>query len=155
MLIDLVSLITLTTSMMLSPVLVAANDAPEKGLSSLPPYMATGKDVSKHNFDGANLELSDFSGAAADGASFRNANLAYSNLSLAKLNGADLSGASLKFALIEFTELENAVGLTPEQLAEACIPKATEEEKLKVEGFDPVEYQQPEGCLIWEHIPRG
>ncbi len=155
MLIDLISVISLTTSMMLSPVLVAANDAPEKGLASLPPYTATGKDINQHNFDGANLELSSFSGASAEGASFRNANLAYANLSLAKLNGVDLTGASLKFALIEYTELEDAVGLTPEQLAEACMPKATEEEKLKVEGFDPVEYQQPEGCLIWEHIPRG
>lgn len=152
---SLISLTAVTTSMMLSPVLLAANDSTEKNLSSLPPYTAIGKDVSQHNFDGANLELSNFSGAVAEKASFRNANLAYANLSIAKLNGTDLTGANLKFALIEFTELENAVGLTPEQLAVACIPRVLEEEKLSVEGFDPVTYQLPEGCLIWEQVPRG
>lgn len=155
MLSNLIRLTAITTSIILSPVLLAANDSMEKGLSSLPPYTASGKNVSQHNFDGANLELSDFSGAVAEGTSFRNTNLDYSNLSIAKLNGADLTGASLKFALIEFTELENVIGLTPEQLAKACIPRATEEEKLSVEGFDPVTYQQPEGCLIWEQVPRG
>lgn len=155
MLPNLISIITMTTSMMLSPVLLAANDTPEQGLSSAPPYMAVGKDVSGQNFDNVNLELANFSGATAERASFRNASLAYANLSIAKMNGADLTGANLKFALIEYTELENAIGLTPAQLAEACIPKATEEERLIVEGFDPVEYRQPEGCLIWEHVPRG
>jgi len=111
--------------------------------------------VRLHNFDGANLTLANFSGTDASLASFRNANMAYANLSVARFVKSDLSGVNLRFALIEFIDFTEVKGLTAEQLEMACLPKASEEDKINVPDFDVADYKMPSGCEIWEHVPRG
>lgn len=119
-----------------------------------PDYRAD-KDVSNRNFEGANLELSDFSGSNASGSSFVNASLDYANLSLANFQNTNLTNVTFKLALVEFTDFTGAEGLTAEQLYEACLMLEDDDLVLGVEGFDPQNYLQPEGCQLWEHLPRG
>lgn len=134
------------------PLLAVAES--EKKKIMIPEYRAD-EEVSNRNFEGVNLELADFSGSNASGSSFVNANLDYANLSLANFQNTNLTNVTFKLALIEFTDFSGAEGLTAEQLYEACLPKAAEEEKLGVIDFDPQNYLMPEGCQLWEHIPRG
>ncbi|CAA6826219.1 MAG: Unknown protein [uncultured Thiotrichaceae bacterium] len=120
----------------------------------MPDYRAD-KDVSNRNFEGANLELADFSGSNASGSSFVNANLDYANLSLANFQNTNLTNVTFKLALVEFTDFTGAEGLTAEQLYEACLMIEGNDLVLGVEGFDAQNYLQPEGCQLWEHMPRG
>ena len=119
------------------------------------PNFDASKDVSMRNFEGVNLATSDFSGSNASGSSFTNASLNYSNLSLANFQNTNLTNVTFHLALIEYTDFTGAEGLTPEQLASACMPRAAQEEKLGLEDFDVKNYVLPEECKIWEHIPRG
>lgn len=119
-----------------------------------PDYRAD-KDVSNRNFEGANLELADFSGSNASGSSFVNANLDYANLSLANFQNTNLTNVTFKLALVEFTDFTGAEGLTAEQLYEACLMVEGNDLVVGVEGFDAQNYLQPEGCQLWEHLPRG
>lgn len=120
----------------------------------MPDYRAD-KDVSNRNFEGANLELADFSGSNASGSSFVNANLDYANLSLANFQNTNLTNVTFKLALVEFTDFTGAEGLTAEQLYEACLMVEGNDLVVGVEGFDAQNYLQPEGCQLWEHMPRG
>lgn len=131
----------------------AAQAEAEKAVFT-PDYRAE-KDVSNRNFEGANLELSDFSGSNASGSSFANASLDYANLSLANFQNANLTNVTFKLALVEFTDFSGAEGLTAEQLYEACLMVTDDDPVLNVAGFDPQNYLKPEGCQLWEHIPRG
>lgn len=133
---------------------LAAFAETEKNKVITPEYRAD-KEVSNRNFEGANLELADFSGSNASGSSFVNASLDYANLSLANFQNTNLTNVTFKLALVEFSDFSGAEGLTAEQLYEACLPRVAEEEKLGVSGFDPQNYLMPEGCQIWEHMPRG
>ncbi|MGB0846906.1 MAG: pentapeptide repeat-containing protein [Thiolinea sp.] len=119
------------------------------------PNFDASKDVSMRNFEGNNLAKSDFSGSNASGSSFINASLNYANLNLANFQNTNLTNVTFRLALIEYTDFTGAEGLTAAQLAEACLPRALEEEKLGVEDFDPKAYVLPDECNIWEHIPRG
>ena len=120
----------------------------------VPNYNA-GKDVSMRNFEGNNLATANFSGSNASGSSFTNASLDYANLSLANFQNTSLTNVSFRLALIEFTDFTGAEGLTAAQLSQACLTRAAKEEKLGLEEFDANTYVMPEGCKIWEHVPRG
>ncbi len=138
----------------LSLVLSGVVLAEEEPAVVTPEYRAD-KDVSNRNFEGANLELADFSGSNASGSSFVNANMNYANLSMANFQNTNLTNVTFKLALIEFTDFTGAEGLTAEQLYEACLMLEDDGLVLGVEGFDAQNYLQPEGCQLWEHIPRG
>lgn len=124
------------------------------GSLSTPLYQAQNTDLTGRNFEGANLSLADFAHSKLSGASFKNANLDYTNLSLADLSHTDLTNTSLKLALIEFTNLTAARGLNVEQLKEACITEIDSEAASQL-GLDLASYRLPNGCLLWEHVPRG
>ena len=124
------------------------------GSLSTPLYQAQNTDLTGRNFDGANLSLADFTHSKLSGASFKNANLDYTNLSLADLSHTDLTNTSLKLALIEFTNLFSAIVLSVDQLKEFCVTEIDPEAAAQL-GFDLASYQPPNGCLLWEHVPRG
>ena len=107
------------------------------------------------NFEGVNFSVADFSGVNASGSSFTNSSLDYANLSLANFQNTNLTNTSFRLALIEFTDFSGAEGLTAEQLYQACLPNALQEDKLGVDDFNPREYHMPEDCVLWEHVPRG
>ncbi len=134
--------------LVITPALVFANTL------KVPNFDAS-KDVSMRNFEGVNLATADFSGSNASGSSFTNASLNYANLSLANFQNTNLTNVTFRLALIEYTDFTGAEGLTAEQLASACLPRAAKEEKLGIEDFDVKNYVLPEECKIWEHIPRG
>lgn len=102
-----------------------------------------GADLELANLKGANLYGADLEGAGLNGADLQGATLSRANLqgaSLyhANLEGADLEatnlqGASLQEANLSGADLRSPVGLTQEQIDQAC----TDEKTWLAEGFRP------------------
>ena len=71
-------------------------------------------------FIGANLEGAWLRGASLQGADLRSAKLRESRLHGADLRGANLDGAKLEWAILTGANLMGVVGLTQDQLDQAC-----------------------------------
>ena len=85
--------------------------------------LGPGAELEHCNFKGKDLSEADLHeaslfGADLQGADLSGANLSGANLQKADLSGADLTGAQLDGAILESTNLQEAVGLTDEALAQ-------------------------------------
>nr|CAA6822403.1 MAG: Unknown protein [uncultured Thiotrichaceae bacterium] len=137
------------------PVMASPEETKNHKEAVITPDYRADKDVSNRSFEGANLELADFSGSNASGSSFINASLDYANLSLANFQNTNLTNVTFKLALVEFTDFTGAEGLLADQLYEACLMIDESNSVIGVEDFDAQNYLKPDGCQLWEHIPRG
>ncbi len=99
----------------------------QAGLSRTDLFCANlqGADLAGANLQGADLLQANLQGALLQGAKLQGADLRFANLQGADLTGANLQGAVLWFAKLQGADLTDAnltkaIGLTQEQLDEAC-----------------------------------
>lgn len=92
----------------------------------------SGANLYQANLSGALLLDARLSGANLQGASLQGATLFRADLSGASLRDANLSGAKVSFAIITPEQLEEAINVSPEQLAriKSAKPAAPQEAKI-------------------------
>jgi uncharacterized protein YjbI with pentapeptide repeats len=108
----------------------AAVDSIKAGNHDCPHCMLAGANLDNTCVKGGNLEGADFSNVHAvlmcmsyadfKGVSFKNADLSGANLAHAKLDGANFTGTTLSITSFKGTDLTKTVGLTQNQLDQAC-----------------------------------
>lgn len=84
-----------------------------------------GADLSGADLSGANLVATNLSGAELDGTRLTATHLTAANLAGADLRGAELTEATLRGVNLSGADMRGAVGLTQDQLDDACGDAAT------------------------------
>lgn len=85
----------------------------------------TGANLSRANLRGSNLQHAILVDSNLSSVDLRDANLSYADLERAELDGADLTGAKLGYTHLFDVNLENVIGLTPEQIEAAFTNERT------------------------------
>jgi len=104
------------------------------------------------NLKGADLHEASLFGANLQGANLRGANLSGANLQKTDLTEADLTGAELEGVILESTNLQGAVGLTDEALAQLLdvdpdgLARALSQSNIRLESRESILAALGEAC---------